>query len=41
MVSFDGRDSVNRIECNLTTSLGEGNVTSDDIFILLPYDGGD
>ena len=29
------------IECNLAASLGEANVTNEDIFILLPYDGGD
>lgn len=39
MVAFDGRDSMSPIECNLTTTLGEGNVTDDDVFFLLPYDG--
>ena len=27
------------IECNLSTTLGEGNIADDDVFSLLPYDG--
>ena len=27
------------MECNLTATLGEGNVSDDDVFFLLPYDG--
>ena len=39
MVAFDGRDSISPMECNLTATLGEGNIADDDVFFLLPYDG--
>ena len=41
MVAFDGRDSMSPIECNLSLSLERGNVTSDDSFLLLPYNEDD
>ena len=41
MVAFDGSDSVNPMECNLTATLGEGNVTDNDVFFLLPYNDDD
>lgn len=41
MIEFDGRDSMSPMECNLTATLGEGNVADNDVFLLLPYDGDD
>ncbi|KAF9783981.1 hypothetical protein BJ322DRAFT_1067937 [Thelephora terrestris] len=41
LVSFDGRDSMSPIECNLTLTMAEGNVTNDDVFILLSYGSDD
>lgn len=32
---------MNPIECNLAASLAESNVTNDDVFIILPYNGDD
>ena len=32
---------MNPIECNLAATLDEGNVSDNDVFFLLPYDGDD
>ena len=32
---------MSRMECNLTSTLGEGSIADNEAFFLLPYDGDD